>query len=226
MTIKTVMRVASALAAACAATVAFADVTLGTSNNPNIALDQRLESLFGAERNALNTLEPSGLSALVRAPDGDDAILAKMNENYLDALPVATGGDEWACLAEALYFEARGEAVRGIFGVAEVILNRVDDRRYPNSVCGVINQGTGERYRCQFTYTCDGRPETIREVEAYRMVGKIAKIMLDDAPRKLTDGATHYHTKSVNPKWSRVFPRTTTIGYHHFYREPRRNAQG
>lgn len=226
MILRTVMRTAISMAAACAATVAFADVTLGTSNNPNIALDKRLETLFGAERNALNTLEARGMSALVRAPSGDNAIVAKMNETYLSAMPTAKGGDEWACLAEALYFEARGEAVRGIFGVAEVILNRVDDRRYPNSVCGVINQGTGERYRCQFTYTCDGRPETIREVDAYRMVGKIAKIMLDDAPRTLTDGATHYHTKSVNPRWSRVFPRTATIGYHHFYREPRRAAQG
>ena len=76
-------------------------------------------------------------------------------------MPVATGGDQWSCLAEALYFEARGESLQGIVGVAEVILNRVDDRRYPNSLCGVVNQGTGERYRCQFTYTCDGRPETI-----------------------------------------------------------------
>ena len=50
--------------------------------------------------------------------------------------------------------------------MAEVILNRVDDPRYPGTVCGVINQGTGERYRCQFTYTCDGQPEVISETRA------------------------------------------------------------
>ena len=49
--------------------------------------------------------------------------------------------------------------------------------------------------------------------------------MLDGAPRNLTGGATHYHTKSVKPRWSRVFPRTTTIGYHHFYKQPNRYAK-
>ena len=59
----------------------------------------------------------------------------------------------------------------------------------------------------------------------HRKVGKIARLMLDGiAPMDLTGGATHYHTKAVKPKWSRVFPRTTTIGYHHFYREPSRIA--
>lgn len=222
MTIRTVLRAASVTLAVFVGSHAVADVTLGSSNNPNVALDQRLGSLFGAERRALNSTE---LSSLVRAPQNVAPEPDKMTRAYLAAQPVATGDDEWACLTEALYFEARGESVKGIFGVAEVILNRVDDRRFPNSVCGVINQGTGERYRCQFTYTCDGRPETIREVAAYERVGKVARIMLDGEPRTLTSGATHYHTKSVNPKWSRVFPRTTTIGYHHFYREPVRAAR-
>lgn len=222
MTIKSVVRAASVFLAVAIGSHAVADVTLGSSNNPNVALDQRLGSLFGAERRALNSAE---LSSLVGVPSEPQSMAEKMTDAYLAEQPVATGGEEWACLSEALYFEARGETTKGIFGVAEVILNRVDDRRFPNSVCGVINQGTGERYRCQFTYTCDGRPETIKEIAAYERVGKVASIMLDGAPRTLTDGATHYHTKSVNPKWSRVFPRTTTIGYHHFYREPLRAAQ-
>ncbi len=223
MTIKTAMRAASVFLAVVVGTNAVADVTLGSASNPNVALDQRLGSLFGAERRALGRTE---LTALVRTPTETLTLSDKMTEGYLEAQPAAKGGDEWACLTEALYFEARGEKVKGIFGVAEVILNRVDDRRFPNSVCGVINQGTGERYRCQFTYTCDGRPETIKELSAYERVGKVARIMLDGAPRTLTEGATHYHTKSVKPKWSRVFPRTTTIGYHHFYREPVRAARG
>ncbi len=223
MTIRTVLRAAGVFLAVTVGSHAVADVTLGSSNNPNVALDQRLGSLFGAERRALNSTE---LAALVRTPTETIKMSDKMTASYLSSQPVVAGDEEWACLTEALYFEARGEKIKGIFGVAEVILNRVDDRRFPGSVCGVINQGTGERYRCQFTYTCDGRPETIREVGAYEKVGKVARIMLDGAPRTLTDGATHYHTKSVNPKWSRVFPRTATIGYHHFYREPARAARG
>jgi hypothetical protein len=143
----------------------------------------------------------------------------RYTRDYLRSLPKATGGEEWACLTEALYFEARGESVEGIFAVAEVILNRVDSSRYPDTVCGVIHQGTGQLFECQFTYTCDGKKETIAEPRAYEMVGKVARLMLNGKPRTLTGGATHYHTKSVAPRWSRVYARTTTIGYHHFYRK-------
>ena len=226
MTLKPVIRAASIVATIAFGSAALADVTLGTSSNPGVALDQRLGSFFGAESRALSSITRDRMSGLVRAPERDMTMADRMTEDYLRALPAATGGDEWSCLSEALYFEARGETLKGIFGVAEVILNRVDDPRFPNSVCGVVNQGTGERYRCQFTYTCDGQPETIREPAAFRKVGKVAKIMLDGAPRTLTNGATHYHTKSVNPNWADIFPRTTTIGYHHFYREPSRSAQG
>ena len=227
MDIRPVLRAAVVFAATLLGTSAVADVTLGSSSNPAVALDERLSSLFGAERRTLSSLDSRELSGLVRVPEQRAPTMAdKMTEDYLDTLPTATGGDSWSCLSEALYFEARGERVKGIFGVAEVILNRVDDPRFPNTVCGVVNQGTGERYRCQFTYTCDGQPETIREPDAYKKVAKVARMMLDDAPRTLTNGATHYHTKSVSPNWADIFPRTATIGYHHFYREPVRNARG
>ena len=200
-----------------------ADVTLGSSGDPRIALGARLTTLFSAENKSVQKAHRRGLSKLVVAPaDMDEGIYSR---DALRVLPEAKGGKEWSCLSEALYFEARGETPRGMFGVAEVILNRVDDPRYPDSVCGVVNQGTGAKFRCQFTYTCDGRPEHMENAKARSIVGKVAKIMLDGAPRQLTAGATHYHTKAVRPKWSKVFPRTTTIGYHHFYRQPNRLAR-
>ena len=137
---------------------------------------------------------------------------------FLDQLPIAKGGESLECLAEAIYFEARGESVAGQFAVAEVILNRVDSRRFPNTVCAVVNQGTGRIHRCQFSYTCDGLPEHFHNKQAYERVKKVAKLMLDGAERRLTGGATHYHTNAVNPNWSRVFPRTASIGVHYFYR--------
>ena len=140
------------------------------------------------------------------------------SEAWIKAQPVAKGGEQWQCLAEALYFEARGESAKGLFAVAEVILNRVDSPRYPSSVCGVINQGTGKRYACQFTFTCDGHPEHIRDKAAWRRVGKVARVMLDGAPRTLTDGALFYHTHAVEPSWSRKLDRTASIGVHLFYR--------
>ena len=144
------------------------------------------------------------------------------SSDWLSKQPAGDGGAQWRCLAEALYFEARGETVKGQFAVAEVIMNRVDSPRYPDSVCGVIKQGTGRKFACQFTYTCDGLAEHIGEPAAFRRVGKIAKAMLDGAPRKLTDGAPFYHTSAVSPSWARKLARTATIGVHHFYRRPTR----
>ena len=203
-------------------TAALADVVLTTSTNPTAEIGTRLNSLFQAESRAVKGIDGRAMKRLTETPKSEEGGL--YSRKRLDAVKSAKGGKTWSCLSEALYFEARGETVRGMFAVAEVILNRVDDPRYPGSVCGVVNQGTGKRFRCQFTYTCDGRPETIADIRAYERVGKVAKIMLDGATRRLTEGATHYHTKAVKPRWSKVFPRTATIGYHHFYREPSRLA--
>lgn len=141
----------------------------------------------------------------------------------LTAFPFKKGGKEWACLTEALYFEARGETIKGQFAVAEVIMNRRDSSKFPNSVCGVISQGAKSAKApraCQFSYKCDGAPEVFNEKKAYENAGKVAKIMLDGFARKLTKGATYYHTNYVNPRWSKKFNRTAQIGDHYFYRNP------
>jgi len=206
---------------------ASAEVVMSQSNNPLIAIDAQVSGLMGTEREALTNVRAARFQQLVEPPvKRRDRGVPKVryDRDFLRSLPKARGGQEWSCLTEALYFEARGETVRGIFAVAEVILNRVESSRYPDTVCGVVNQGTGKLFQCQFTYTCDGEKETIAEPAAYDMVGKVARLMLDGKPRRLTDGATHYHTRSVSPRWSNAFPRTTTIGYHHFYRMPGANS--
>ncbi|WP_108858919.1 cell wall hydrolase [Ruegeria sp. Alg231-54] len=146
------------------------------------------------------------------------------SKDWLDQLPTAAGDENFKCLAEALYFEARGESVRGQFAVAEVILNRVKSSRFPSSLCGVIKQGTGKKYQCQFTYTCDGQKEVIREKRAYERVSKVARAAMDGVGVGLTEGATHYHTKAVRPSWSRVYKETARIGVHIFYRHNYRTA--
>lgn len=143
----------------------------------------------------------------------------KFTRKWIDAQPRATGSEQWRCLAEALYFEARGETVKGQFAVAEVILNRVKHSLYPSSPCAVIHQGTGKKYQCQFTYTCDGHKEVIAEPKAFERVKKVARAIMDGRAPKLTSGATHYHTTAVKPRWSRVYKRTTRIGVHLFYRK-------
>ncbi|MBT8408985.1 MAG: cell wall hydrolase [Alphaproteobacteria bacterium] len=201
---------------------------MSQSNDPKASIKTDLSGVLSAEHKALLAMRAEQMQRLMAAPatarpTGTGPKV--FDRSYLATLPKASGGDDWRCLAEALYFEARGETTKGIFAVAEVILNRVDSPRYPGSVCAVVYQGTGERFRCQFTYSCDGKKEVINEPRAYSKVGKIARLMLDEKVQvELTEGATHYHTKSVRPNWSKVFNRTTTIGYHHFYRETDRVA--
>lgn len=194
-------------------------------------LAARLTALLGQERQALAEVPSARLSALTTPPsDGGQTVTAApvaveaFDEVTLAAMPAATGDDQWQCLTEALYFESRGEDLRGVFAVGEVVLNRVDSGIFPNSVCGVIHQGTGSRFACQFSYTCDGRAETISEPAAWDRMGKVARLLLDGAPRTLTDGATFYHADSVSPSWSRRFAQTATIGSHVFYRQPTRSA--
>ncbi|MCL3882416.1 cell wall hydrolase [Marivita sp. GX14005] len=178
--------------------------------------DDDVASLLVEEQNGLNAAGKSHLNALVTPVSRKSAVYSAA---WVNSQKTAGGGAQWECLAEALYFEARGETIKGQFAVAEVIMNRVKSGRFPDTVCGVVNQGTGRKYQCQFTYTCDGIPERIREPRAWKQVGKIARAILDGvAPLNLTDGATHYHTKAVSPRWSRTYTKTASIGVHLFYR--------
>jgi spore germination cell wall hydrolase CwlJ-like protein len=156
------------------------------------------------------------------APDLDAplppvAMTEGLTEEWLMARPAPAGDAEWQCLTEALYFEARGESLEGQIAVAEVILNRVDSPLYPRTVCGVVKQRGGGG--CQFSYVCTGKKK-MRERAAADLSGRIARAMLDGAPRVLTEGATHFHTKGVKPSWSKRFSRTASIGAHLFYRQP------
>ena len=165
---------------------------------------------------------------IARLPDPDltaalpaTAQTEGLTQDWLMAQPAPEGDAEWQCLTEELYFEARGESLDGQIAVAEVILNRKDSGLYPGTVCGVVKQRGGGG--CQFSYVCDGKKK-MRERDAADLAGRIARAMLDGAPRLLTDGATHFHTRHVRPGWSKRFAHTTSIGAHLFYRQPGANG--
>jgi hypothetical protein len=180
------------------------------------ANEARIESLLKTESRGLSSVSSAKLLDLVKRPVSPSGV--EFSRAWLDAQPKANGDAQWVCLSEALYFEARGETVKGQFAVAEVIMNRVAHSRFPDTLCGVINQGTGKKFQCQFTYTCDGKAEKIHEPTSYARVSKVARAVIDGKAPKLTSGATHYHTTAVSPSWARVFPRVARIGVHVFYR--------
>jgi len=126
---------------------------------------------------------------------------------------------ELHCLSEAIYYEARGETIEGQIAVAEVIMNRVDSRHYPDTVCGVVTQGADRRNSCQFSYKCDGAPERMSEKNAAARARDVAILLMKGERRDLTEDATHYHASYVNPYWAKSLTLTATHGTHVFYRQ-------
>jgi spore germination cell wall hydrolase CwlJ-like protein len=123
------------------------------------------------------------------------------------------------CLAEAVYFEARGEAVRGQIAVAQVVLNRAFSGFYPTTVCGVVYQNKHRHLACQFTFACDNVADVVREPDMWDRARKIAKAMLD-GQLWLPEVAksTHYHAYWVHPSWVNEMKKMYKFGVHTFYR--------
>jgi spore germination cell wall hydrolase CwlJ-like protein len=123
------------------------------------------------------------------------------------------------CLANAVYFEARGESVRGQIAVAQVVMNRVFSPFYPNDVCGVVYQNAYRHLACQFTFACDGIPDIVTEPDAWERAKRIARDMLDG---KLwmpeVSKSTHYHAYWVRPDWVNEMKKVYKLGVHTFYR--------
>ena len=130
------------------------------------------------------------------------------------------------CLTEVVYFEARGEAVRGQIAVAQVVMNRAFSGLYPDTVCGVVYQNKHRHLACQFTFACDNNPDVVREPDMWDRARKIAKAMLD-GQLWLPEVAksTHYHAYWVRPSWVSEMKKMYKIGVHTFYR-PRNWGDG
>jgi spore germination cell wall hydrolase CwlJ-like protein len=135
------------------------------------------------------------------------------------------------CLALNTYHEAKNQSLVGQVATAQVVMNRVADDRYPNTVCEVVKQGPHRpswenpekeypiRHRCQFSWYCDGKPDVPKNEKAWRKAQDVAFLVLyNKINLDVTEGATHYHATYVRPAWARTKKRTTRIEKHIFYR--------
>lgn len=129
------------------------------------------------------------------------------------------------CLALNIYFEARGSTLADRAAVANVVINRVNDRRYPDTICGVVKQGNRDsignmlRNQCQFSWYCDGKSDVPTDTDIWVEAQMLAWQMIEAGKyRGLTEGATHYHATYVNPRWARDLQLVGRIGAHIFYR--------
>jgi spore germination cell wall hydrolase CwlJ-like protein len=135
-------------------------------------------------------------------------------------LPLSVGSKkEQRCLAEAIYFEARGESEDGQVAVAQVVLNRVKNPAYPDTICGVVYQNQHKRNRCQFSFACDGIKDRIASPAAWATAQRLAKEVLDGRRySKMVDASTHYHATYVNPRWAKAMAKRGQVGLHIFYK--------
>ena len=136
------------------------------------------------------------------------------------------------CLALNMYHEARGQGIAGELAVTAVVLNRVNDKRYPNTICEVVEQGPTRaswqdpkirfpvKNRCQFSWFCDGKSDTPRNKKIYNRMYNLADAILGNEISFLdiTGGATHYHADYVSPAWAKTKMKTVEIQDHIFYR--------
>ena len=131
------------------------------------------------------------------------------------------------CMAFNIYHEARNESMLGQIAVGQVVMNRVWDKRFPNTVCEVVKEAVTYKgtkkpvlHKCQFSWYCDGAKDDVnKDSKAWRYSLEYASIVLSGRiVLDITEGATHYHATYVRPSWARTKTRTTRIDRHIFYR--------
>ena len=147
-------------------------------------------------------------------------------------LPKDLKSEAVECLALNMYHEARGQGTAGELAVTTVVMNRVNDSRFPNTICGVVKQGPTRpswkdpkilfpiKHKCQFSWYCDGKSDKPRDEKTYEKMKDFADTILSNKLLYLdiTDGATHYHADYVNPSWAKTKTKTVEIQDHIFYR--------
>jgi len=135
------------------------------------------------------------------------------------------------CLANNIYHEAKSQSTAGQIAVGLVVINRVRDSRFPDTICEVVYQAqystwwkeqkgkdVPRKHKCQFSWFCDGKPEIIHDTEAYQRILRLVNRILTNRYAGMVEGATHYHADYVNPDWNKEKTRIGQIDDHIFYR--------
>jgi len=150
---------------------------------------------------------------------------------HAQAMDQKSSVEELNCLALNIYYEARGSNLADKAGVADVVLNRVNDNRYPDTICGVVQQGKQKpswkdpnrmvmvRNMCQFSWYCDGKKDDPQDEDRWNEAKLISYNMLEFGKfRGIAEGATHYHATYVNPSWATSLQQVGRLGSHIYYR--------
>lgn len=180
-----------------------------------IALETDLMAVSEIEAEQINSSRPNDLD------DVDPAAPFAINENLRSDPRFLAALD---CLSQAIYYEAASESEGGQRAVAQVVLNRVRHPAFPQSVCGVVYQGSHLSTGCQFTFTCDGSLARQPSIYGWARARRIALAALSGWVEEAVGTATHYHASFVVPYWAGSLDKIRTIGAHIFYMMPGRTG--
>lgn len=154
-------------------------------------------------------------------------IVQKSRHQPVQLSPDTVDTKSLKCLAMNIYHEARGESERGQVAVALVTRNRVQDPRFPDTYCGVVQQGRITSWapatkinECQFSWYCDGKTDQVNNMISWREAVRIAYEVMHNDIADFTRGATHYHANYVRPRWRNdsQLTRVKMVDTHIFYR--------
>lgn len=162
----------------------------------------------------------SSIALLSALPAAAYALGSGAAEPFVASRDPEARGRSLLCLTQAIYYEARSESDDGQRAVAQVVLNRVRHPSYPNSVCGVVFQGSHRRTGCQFSFTCMGAMGPIGDPRSWDRARRIAAAALGGSVYRPVGLATHYHTTAIRPYWAPSLVRQIVLGAHIFYLTP------
>lgn len=167
----------------------------------------------------LTRAEPAKLRTGTGPTQADDVGELSFDSKAVDPLPPPPySSEQRACLARAVYFEARGEPIEGQIAVAQVVLNRVAADAWPKTICGVVYQGAERGEKCQFSFACTDNRRSLEGASGWEQSKWIADdVAAGRARLSELDGVLHYHAKSVRPIWRLSMRPVRTIGHHVFY---------
>jgi len=194
-------------AATCLATF----LLLGLANATDQA--QKVEATKGKAEVLEEKASAEGSKALPTAAE----IITKPEAQSVDPVGEEPLDDAITCLSRTIYWETRGEGAAGMEAVANVVMNRLGHKGFPNTICGVVKQGH-EQGACQFSWWCDGRSDDAEEDKSYAIAKEIARKALNRQLTDRTGGALYFHHRKVTPNWSNEYLRTVEVGEHVFYK--------
>ena len=168
-------------------------------------------------RSKAGVLEQKAVVKSSPAPPARVETISKTEAQAVDPIGEEPTDGAATCLARTIYWEAKGEGDAGMHAVANVVMNRLRHKGFPKTICGVVKQGH-EQGICQFSWWCDGQPDTAEEPEPYGQAKEIGRQALNQQLADRTHGALYYHRQGVTPSWAKQYIRTVEVGGHVFYK--------